>query len=63
MQICIEEFKKTTGIDISQRSKPLMRLRRACQKAKMLLSEAIIDEIEVDCLADGEDFEMEISRE
>ena len=59
---CMNDFKKKTKIDISKNPKALRRLRTQCEKAKRLLSSATTAPIECETLADGEDFNINISR-
>jgi len=59
---CIAEFKKKTGIDINGNARALRRLRTQCEKAKRILSAAHQAPIECETLADGEDFNTQISR-
>ena len=59
---CISEFKKKTGIDITGNARALRRLRTQCEKAKRILSAAHQAPIECETLAEGEDFNTQISR-
>ena len=59
---CIAEFKKKTGIDISNNVRALRRLRTQCEKAKRILSAAHQAPIECETLSDGEDFNTQITR-
>jgi L1 cell adhesion molecule like protein len=59
---CIAEFKKKTGIDITGNARALRRLRTQCEKAKRILSAAHQAPIECETLAEGEDFNTQISR-
>ncbi|ODV92753.1 hypothetical protein CANCADRAFT_92641 [Tortispora caseinolytica NRRL Y-17796] len=56
------DFKKKTGIDISDDARALRRLRTACERAKRTLSSATSALIEIDSLAGGEDFSSTVSR-
>lgn len=56
------DFKKKTGIDISDDARALRRLRTAAERAKRALSSASQTVAEVDSLADGNDFSMTITR-
>ena len=49
-------------MDISGDSRALRRLRTACEKAKMILSSATETTVEVDCLYNGIDFFLTITR-
>jgi|UniRef100_A0A7S4G886 L1 cell adhesion molecule like protein len=56
------EFKTKFGKDISENQRALRRLRSACERAKRTLSSAMQTTIEIDSLADGQDFYTQISR-
>ena len=58
----MNDFKKKTGIDISTNPRSLRRLRTQCEKAKRILSSAHQAPIECETLADGEDYNTNISR-
>jgi L1 cell adhesion molecule like protein len=59
---CMAEFKKKSGIDITKNARALRRLRTQCEKAKRILSSAHQAPIECETLAEGEDFNTNISR-
>merc|ERR1711865_696986 len=59
---CMADFKKKTKQDISKNARALRRLRTQCEKAKRLLSSATTAPIECETLADGEDYNTNISR-
>lgn len=59
---CINDFKKKHGIDITKNARALRRLRTQCEKAKRILSAAHITSIECETLADGEDYNCNITR-
>ncbi len=59
---CIKEFKEQTEIDISNNKKAKIRLKIVCEKAKINLSSTQETTIDIDNLADGEDFNLTISR-
>merc|ERR1712018_839086 len=59
---CMTQFKKQTGIDISDNARAMRRLRTQCEKTKRILSSAHVSEIFCDTLAEGEDFSISISR-
>jgi len=59
---CIAAFKKQTGIDIKGNNRALRRLRTQCEKAKRILSSAHQSEIYCETLAEGEDFNINVSR-
>merc|ERR1712195_29858 len=50
------------GIDISKNPRALRRLRTQCEKAKRILSSAHTAPIECETLAEGEDYNTNISR-
>lgn len=59
---CMKEFKKKSGIDISDNARACRRLRTQCEKAKRILSAAHQADIECESLAEGMDFNCIISR-
>ena len=59
---CMVDFKKKTGIDIKGNPRALRRLRTQCEKAKRILSAAHQAPIECETLAEGEDYNTNISR-
>jgi L1 cell adhesion molecule like protein len=59
---CVQEFKKKTKLDISSNAKALRRLRTSCERAKRTLSSATQAQIEVDSLAEGNDFSTSLTR-
>lgn len=59
---CMAEFKKKTKIDITGNARAVRRLRTQCEKAKRILSAATQAPIECETLAEGEDFNTQISR-
>ena len=62
IDICVAEFKKKTGLDISKNDKAKQRLRGACERAKKTLSTSNSANIEVDALYDGHDFNIVFTR-
>ena len=62
VDFCMADFKKKTGLDISGNARASRRLRTACEKAKRILSAAHQAEIECETLADGVDYNTNISR-
>merc|ERR1712054_118351 len=62
VEYCIDDFKKKTGIDIKGNPRALRRLRTQCEKAKRILSAARQAPIECETLAEGEDYNTNISR-
>ncbi|XP_076915140.1 heat shock cognate 70 kDa protein-like [Bidens hawaiensis] len=59
---CAQEFKKKHGEDIKGNPRAMGRLKVACEKAKRDLSCCIFASIEMDCLYEGIDFSIKISR-
>ena len=59
---CVNEFKKSTDIDITGNQKALRRLKVACEKAKRDLSAAQQTSLDIDALAEGEDFNINVTR-
>ena len=59
---CAAEFFKKQRIDIKGNARALRRLRTQCEKAKRILSSSAQTSIEVDSLADSQDFSMTITR-
>ncbi|CAL9008049.1 unnamed protein product [Prunus brigantina] len=59
---CVEQFKRKHKVDISGNSKALMRLRNASDKAKRRLSFISETDIDIDCLDQGVDFCLNITR-
>ena len=62
IQYCIEEFKEQSGHDISDNQKAIRRLKLICEKAKINLSASQEASIDADGLAEGEDFNITITR-
>ena len=62
VQYCISDFKKKSKIDISGNHRSCRRLRTQCEKAKRILSAAVNAQIECEALAEGEDYNCNISR-
>jgi len=56
------EFKKKTGLDISEDARAIRRLRTACERAKRTLSSVTQTKVEVDSLYQGHDFASSITR-
>ena len=59
---CQEDLKRKLRIDISDNKRALRRLRTACELAKRTLSSSTTAQIEVDSLADGQDYNYTLSR-
>lgn len=62
VSFCMSEFKKRTGVDISDNPRAKRRLRTQCEKAKRILSASVSTQIEVEALAEGEDFSLQLTR-
>jgi L1 cell adhesion molecule like protein len=62
VEFCAGEFLRKYKIDISGNARALRRLRTQCEKAKRILSSSAQTSIEVDSLADSQDFSMTITR-
>ena len=60
---CFLEFKKKTGIDIKDNRKALNRLKKSCEDAIKQLSIANTTTIDIESLANGENLEIEITRQ
>ncbi|ORX41671.1 hsp71-like protein [Piromyces finnis] len=58
----VEEFKRKYDKDISTNLRSLNRLRRACERAKCILSSSFYASIEIEYLFDGIDFYSSITR-
>ncbi|MFS7897762.1 putative Heat shock protein 70 family [Helianthus anomalus] len=59
---CVNEFKKRKKKDISKNARAMGRLKVACEKAKRDLSSTTETSIDIDCLYDGFDFSMKVTR-
>ncbi|KAI3762277.1 hypothetical protein L1987_52702 [Smallanthus sonchifolius] len=59
---CAQEFKKRHKKDMSKNARAMGRLKVACEKAKRDLSSTTQTSIVIDCLYDGTDFSMKITR-
>ena len=62
VEYCAADFLKKKKIDIRQNPRAMRRLRTQCEKAKRILSASAQTAIEVDSLAESEDFSMTITR-
>ena len=62
VNFCVDDFKKKYGIDIQKNARSLRRLRTQCEKAKRILSSAVNATIECEALADGQDYNYNMSR-
>ena len=59
---CMADFKKKTGVDISKNNRSLRRLRTQCEKSKRILSSSHQAPIECEALAEGHDYNLNITR-
>ncbi|KAL6290937.1 hypothetical protein ACE6H2_008447 [Prunus campanulata] len=59
---CVEQFKRKHNVDISGNPRALVRLRNACEKAKRRLSFMSETDIDIDCLNQGIDFCLTLTR-
>ena len=62
VNFCIKEFNEQNSIDINDNIKAKCRLKVESEKAKKNLSSAQETSIDIDALAEGEDFNITISR-
>ncbi len=62
LNYCINEFKKQSFIDINNNKKAKCRLKVECENAKLQLSFSTETTIDIDALANGEDFTITITR-
>merc|ERR1712166_408956 len=58
----VDEIKKKQRLDISNNPRALRRLRTACERAKRTLSSGTQAFLEIDGLAEGQDFSSTITR-
>ena len=59
---CAAEFNRKYRIDIKNNPRALRRLRTQCEKAKRILSSSAQTTVEVDSLAESQDFSMTFTR-
>jgi len=59
---CVQEFQRKHKVNLRDNQKALRRLRTYCERAKRTLSSSQQTTIEIDSLADGEDFSMTLTR-
>ncbi|CAG9310456.1 unnamed protein product [Blepharisma stoltei] len=59
---CIADFMNKTGISLNGNTRAVVRLRAACERAKIVLSSAQQTFIEVDSLVEGVDYSAQINR-
>jgi len=62
VDFCKDEFKRQSNIDITNNLRAIRRLRTVCERAKRTLSSTNMADIEVESLAEGQDFNFKISR-
>ena len=62
MSYFISQFKRQSGIDITDDKRAVQRLRKQCENAKRTLSNQNSATVECDALSDGRDFSATISR-
>ena len=62
VDFCVNDFLRKTRIDIKKNARALRRLRTQCEKAKRILSSSAQTSIEVDSLAESEDYSVTITR-
>jgi heat shock protein 1/8 len=62
VEYCAADFQKKKGIDIRKNPRAIRRLRTQCEKAKRILSSSAQTSIEVDSLADSQDYSISITR-
>jgi L1 cell adhesion molecule like protein len=62
VEFFIEEIKRKQRLDISKNARALRRLRTACERAKRTLSSGTQAFLEIDGLAEGQDFSSTITR-
>lgn len=62
VDFCVQEFQKKNKIDLRSNMKALRRLRTYAERAKRTLSSSQQTTIEIDSLADGEDFSLTLTR-
>jgi L1 cell adhesion molecule like protein len=63
VKYCINKFKEEKDIDISLNNKALRTLKTECENVKIALSEINDINLEIDSLAEGEDFEQIITKD
>lgn len=62
VEYCSADFLKKKGVDIRNNKRAMRRLRTQCERAKRILSSSAQTTIEVDSLAESEDFHCVITR-
>ena len=58
----IKDFKKTTGLNLTDSKRSIRRLKTACERAKITLSSATTAYIEIESLYEGNDYNTTITR-
>lgn len=59
---CVDDFKRKSKIDIRNNARALRRLRTSCERAKRALSTTSSSTVDVESLADGVDYNVQITR-
>jgi L1 cell adhesion molecule like protein len=62
LSYCVQHFNKKNKTEISTSVKALRRLRSECERAKRNLSSVVETVIDIDCLYEGLDFHLKITR-
>lgn len=62
VEFCVREFKRKTGMDMSDNQRALRRLRTQCERAKRILSSSTQTVLEIDSLYEGMDFNTSLTR-
>jgi L1 cell adhesion molecule like protein len=62
VEFCAADFMRKTGHDIRSNPRAMRRLRTQCERAKRILSSSTQTTIEVDSLAESEDYNCVITR-
>ena len=63
VQYCTDEFNIKNGIDIKPYPKAMQRVKKECEKSKIILSSASKTTIVIENLIEDKDFEIEITRD
>jgi L1 cell adhesion molecule like protein len=62
VEYCAADFLRKSGTDIRKNPRAIRRLRTQCEKAKRILSSSAQTTIEVDSLAESQDYSVTITR-
>lgn len=62
LKFCVQNFNRKYKKEMSTSAKALRRLRSECERAKRNLSSVVENVIDIDCLYEGLDFHMKITR-